>query len=410
MRVVMLSWEYPPRIVGGIARHVEELSEALVSRGHEVHVVTCEHTESAPEETARGVRLHRVTPVSHSQDFIHWIHLLNGAMHFRADRLIKDWVRPGEDTQRRPVEDGIILHAHDWLAHFCARDLKHEFHLPLIATIHATEWGRNHGIHTEMQRQIASTEWQLTYEAWRVIVCSGYMRSEVRNVFQTPADKIDVIPNGVRAGKFDFDFSPPEAARFRAQLAAQQEKLIFFVGRMVPEKGAHLLIEALPKVRHRVPEARLVIVGGGDGSELKTRAEELGVSDFIRFTGYVPDEFLLRLYRVIDVACFPSVYEPFGIVALEAMAAGVPVIVSDAGGLPDVVEHNVSGVVVPRGDSDALADAIIGSLRDPSRARKLADTAVRRAQEVFNWGRIAAQTEAVYERVWEVYRSVEWGS
>jgi glycosyltransferase involved in cell wall biosynthesis len=259
-----------------------------------------------------------------------------------------------------------------------------------------------------MQRQIASTEWQLTYEAWRVIVCSSYMDSEVHEVFHTPPDKMDVIPNGVRADKFDFDFSPPEAARFRSEFGHPEEKLIFFVGRMVPEKGAHLLIEALPKVRQRVPEARLVIVGGGDQSALTQRAEELEVTRFVRFTGYVPDEVLLRLYRVIDVACYPSLYEPFGIVALEAMAAGVPVVVSDAGGLPDVVQHNISGVVCPRGSSDALADAITGILRVPSRARQLADAGIRRARENFNWNRIAAQTQCVYQTVWEAYQKAEW--
>ncbi len=409
MRVVMLSWEYPPRIVGGIARHVEELSWALAERGDEVHVITCDHPSSAPpEEDIRGVHVHRVTPVCHANDFIHWIHLLNGAMHTRADQLIHDWIRPDEQLRKRETENGIVLHAHDWLAHFCGRELKHEFKLPLIATIHATEYGRNSGIRTEMQRQIASTEWQLTYEAWRVIVCSRYMEQEVIEQFQLPPDKIDVIPNGVKADKFEFDFAPDDARRFRAQFARPEEKLIFFVGRMVPEKGAHLLLEALSKVRKRIPEARLVIVGGGDSGPLKQQAEELGITDRVTFTGFVSDESLLRLYRVIDVACYPSLYEPFGIVALEAMAAGIPVVVSDAGGLPEVVEHNVSGIVCPRGDSDALADAIVGLFRDPARARQLADNGHRRVREVFNWDRIAAQTQSVYSRVWQAYREVEW--
>ena len=408
MRSIMLSWEYPPKIVGGIARHVEELSWALAERGDEVHVITCDHPAAPAEEVIRDVHVHRVAAVSHAQDFIHWIHLLNGAMHARADQLIQEWIRPEEDLRKRKTEDGILLHAHDWLACFCGRELKHEFKLPLIATIHATEHGRNSGIYTEMQRQIASTEWQLTYEAWRVIVCSRFTEREVIEQFQLPPDKIDVIPNGVKADKFEFDFAPDEAGRFRAEIARPDEKLVFFVGRMVHEKGAHLLVEALAKARKRIPEIRLVIVGGGDTAPLKSQAEELGVTDYVTFTGYVPDDFLLRLYRVIDVACYPSLYEPFGIVALEAMAAGIPVIVSDAGGLPEVVEHNVSGIVCPRGDSDALADAITGVFRDPARARRLADNAHRRARESFNWDRIAAHTQDVYHRVWTAYREVDW--
>lgn len=408
MRVVMLSWEYPPKIVGGIARHVEELSWALAERGHEVHVVTCEHPEAPPEEVLRGVHIYRVTPVSHADDFLHWIHLLNGAMHARADQLLRGLIRGDDDLKRVSSRDGIVLHAHDWLTHFCARELKHEFKLPLVATIHATEYGRNAGIYTEMQREIASTEWQLTYEAWRVIVCSRFMEAEVQEQFQLPTDKTDVIPNGVKAEKLDFDFAPEEAARFRAELARRDEKLLFFVGRMVPEKGADLLIKALPRIRNRVPEVRLVMVGGGNSEHLKKLATDQGVASIVTFTGFVPDDFLLRLYRVIDIACFPSLYEPFGIVALEAMAAGVPMVVSDAGGLPEVVENGVTGIVVRRGDSAAIADAIVGLLRDPPRARLLADAGVNRVREQFDWSAIAARTSAVYERVWQGYADCEW--
>ena len=408
MRVVMLSWEYPPRIVGGIARHVEELTWALAERGDEIHVITCDHPGAPAEENVRGVHVHRVSPACHASDFVHWLHLLNGAMHARADRLLQEWIAPDEELRKRNSENGILLHAHDWLVHFCARELKHEFKIPLIATIHATEHGRNNGIHTALQRSIASTEWELSYEAWRVIVCSAFMQQQVTEHLELPPDKIDVIPNGVRASKFDFDFSPEEAGRFRAQFARLDEQLVFFVGRMVAEKGAHLLLEAFSKARKRIPTARLLIVGGGDTEPLKQLAEKLTLGDHVTFTGFVPDDVLLRLYRVIDVAAFPSLYEPFGIVALEAMAACVPVIVSDAGGFPEVVEHNVTGIVFPRGDSDALADAIVGILRDPARAHSLADNGLRRVHDHFNWDRLAARTHQVYEQVWEAYRQCDW--
>lgn len=408
MRVLMLSWEYPPKIVGGIARHVEEIAWALAKQGEEVHVVTCEFPGAPAEETYNGVHIHRVVPYAPTDNFIHWVHQLNAAMRDRAEALLRDWTAGKTPLKQRAAESGIVLHAHDWLAHFSATALKHQFHVPLIATIHATEFGRNQGIHSDINRYIHSIEWQLTYEAWRVIVCSGFMKGEVEYALQVPSDKIDILYNGVHAEKFDFDFPPEEAAAFRAQYAAPEEKLIFFVGRMVREKGAHILVEALPKVRAQYHDAKLILVGGGYRDHLVQLANDLGVARHVYFTGFVPDDALLRLYKVIDVACYPSLYEPFGIVALEAMAAGVPVVVSDAGGLKEIVEHDVSGTVTWANNSDSLAWGLVRVLKDPGHARWMAENARHRVREVFHWDRIAAQTRAVYERVWEEYRRSDW--
>ncbi len=404
----MLSWEYPPRIVGGIARHVEELAWALAARGHELHVVTCEFPGAPAEETYRGVTIHRVAPYEPAHDFFHWVHQLNAAMRDRAAALLEQWVRGRTPLKQRSSRTGIVLHAHDWLAHFSANDLKHRFRVPLVATIHATEHGRNHGIRTEGQHYINSVEWQLSFEAWRVIVCSWYMKDEVQYALRVPAEKIDIVPNGVHAEKLAFDFSPQEAVAFRAHYALPEERLIFFVGRMVSEKGVHVLLEALPRVRAQYYAAKLVIVGGGYKDHLVQYAQALGISPQVFFTGFIPDDVLLRLYKVIDVACYPSLYEPFGIVALEAMAAGVPVVVSDAGGLKEVVEHDVSGTVTAAGNPDSLAAGIVRVLKDPGHAQWMAQNAARRVREVFNWSRIAAQTGDIYERVWSEYRASDW--
>jgi glycosyltransferase involved in cell wall biosynthesis len=389
----MLSWEYPPRIVGGIARHVEEIAWALAAGGDEVHVVTCEFPGAPAEEVYEGVHIHRVTPYTPADDFVHWVHQLNAAMRDRAHALLTEWTAGAGPTRGLP-EEGIVLHAHDWLTHFSAVPLKHAFKLPLVTTIHATEYGRNNGIHNDIQRYINSIEWQLCHESWRVIVCTEFMRSEVAHALQVPWDKMDVIANGVQAKKFAFDFPPEEAAAFRSAYAAPDEKLFFFVGRMVREKGANLLIEALPRVRAQVHNAKLIIVGGGKRDHLERLARDLGVSPHVYFTGFVPDETLLRIYKVIDAACFPSLYEPFGIVALEAMAAGVPVVVSDAGGLKEVVQHDLSGTVTLAGNVDSLAWGITRALRDTTHSRWMADNAL--------------QTRAVYGRVWREYQQTDW--
>ena len=409
MRVLMLSWEYPPKIIGGIARHVEEIAWSLAKQGDEVHVVTCEFPGAPFEEEYNGVYIHRVTPYSPTDNFVHWVHQLNAAMRDRADALLREWTAGKTPIKKRAEKQGIIIHAHDWLAYFSGVALKNQYKLPFVATIHATEFGRNNGINTEIQRYIHSQEWHLAFEAWRVIVCSGFMKGEVEFALQTPGDKIDIIPNGIHAEKFDFDFPPEEAAAFRAQYAAPEEKIILTAGRMVREKGGHILIGALPKIRAQYHDAKLVIVGsGGYRAYLSQLAKDMGVERHVYFTGFIPDDVLLRLYKVCDVASFPSLYEPFGIVALEAMAAGVPVVVSDAGGYRDFVRPEINGTMTWLNNSDSLAWGIVRVLKDPGHANWMADNARKDALELFNWDRIAVVTRDVYKRVWSEYQASDW--
>lgn len=408
MRIVMVTWEYPPRIVGGIARHVEELSWALADRGHEVHVVTAAFAGAPAEEEYNGVRVYRTEPYSPVDDFVHWVHQLNAAMYDRAATLIGDWVAAVPDTKRLDVSHGLLLHAHDWVAHFAAVRLKHDFRVPMVATVHATEHGRNQGIHTDQQRYIASVEQELVTEAWRIIVCSSFMRDEVQRALGAPWDKIDVIPNGIRADKLDFEFPADEATAFRRNYAASEEHLVVFSGRMVREKGAHLLLEAVKILRETGVPVKLVVVGGGERSHLEQQAQELGIASAVYFTGFVPDDVLLRLYRVADAACFPSLYEPFGIVALEAMAAGTPVIVSDAGGLREVVEHDRTGTVVWSGNVDSLVWGLRRTLTDRARALAMAEAAKQAVREKFTWKLVAERTSEVYARIWGEYVTSPW--
>ncbi len=418
MRVLMLSWEYPPKIVGGIARHVEELAWAMTKRpGMEVHVVTCDYPGAAAEEVIDGVHVHRVAPYDAPgghRDFVHWVHQLNAAMHDRADTILREWLKPKrsggarQDPKKLKAKDGIILHAHDWLTYFSAIRLKYAYKLPLVATIHATEYGRNKGIHNDIQRYINGIETELCTEAWRVIVCSNFMQREVEKALYTPWDKMDVIYNGINAAKFDFEFSPEERQQFRDNYSAPNEKILMFVGRGVPEKGAQVLIDALPRVRANYHDTKLVICGGGYRQHLVDQAFAIGMGQHVYFTGFIPDDALLKMYKSADIACFPSIYEPFGIVALEAMAAKTPVVVSDAGGLPEVVEADVSGTVTWAGSADSLAWGILRLLHNPNFAKWMADNAYERAKAMFDWDLIADQTCGVYDRVWGEYSLSGW--
>jgi len=307
-------------------------------------------------------------------------------------------------------DEGIqLIHDHDWLTAFAAIALKRNFKLPLLATIHATEQGRARGpLGTNVQRAINHTEWLLTFEAWRIITCSQYMASEVMGFFGAPADKIDVIPNGVRAEQFARQ-NGTDLSRFRAHYASPDEKIVLYVGRIVAEKGLQVLMEAVPLVLAESPSATFVIAGtGGLLPTLRRRAWELGVADKVLFTGFIPDEDRDRLYRVASCAVFPSLYEPFGIVALEAMAAKVPVVVSLTGGLQEVVRHAETGITVHADNPESLAWGINHTLIRPDWAAQRAENAYRAVVSEYNWPRIAQSTAAVYDRIVTERAKMSW--
>lgn len=400
MRVVMLSWEYPPRIVGGISPHVYDLSQKLAERGIEVHVVT-KATPLAPDEEVEpsGVHIHRVHLEKDPDNFVHEIQLLNKATDLRCRQLLEDWREEGKPT---------VFHAHDWLSLDSARSLKYEYQLPMIATVHATEQGRNQGIHNDLQRYIHEAEYWLTYEAWRVIVCTEYMRNEVGKYFNCPSDKVDIIYNGVNANKFRFEWTEEERKAWRGKLALPSEKIVMYVGRFVREKGIHVLLNAASVVLANEPNTKFVIVGGGNREALEKFVRWYGLKDKVLFTGFMANRSLHQLYRSADVAVFPSLYEPFGIVALEGMAAGAAVIASDAGGLKEVVIHEETGLTHWAGNPESLAWAILHALRNPEQTEKYKTAANERLDTDFEWGRIADQTIEVYERVWQEFLGSYW--
>lgn len=400
MRVMMLSWEYPPRVVGGISPHVHDLSQQLQAKGVEVHVVT-KSTPNAPDEETQpsGVQIHRVHLAEEPNDFLHEIQLLNDATEERVRELLEDWRPGGQPT---------LFHAHDWLSLDAARELKYEYSLPMLATVHATEWGRHGGITGGTSRYIHEQEYWLTYEAWRIIVCSEFMKSEVNHYFNAPFDKIDVIYNGVDASKFEFEWPPRERADHRAKLALPEEKIVLYVGRFVREKGIQILLNAASVILAQESQTKFLIVGGGNRERFERFVQWAGLEDKVLFTGFMANRSLHQLYRVADVAVFPSLYEPFGIVALEGMAAGAPVVASDAGGLREVVQHDVTGTLSFANNPESLAWAILRVLRDPERAHRLGENARVRLHRDFDWARLADQTIAVYEQVWSEFLESFW--
>jgi len=397
VKILMLSWEYPPQVVGGLGRHVAELSEELAKLGQEVHVLTGDADGTPSVEVVEGVHVHRLRMYGpQGRDFIESVTHLNVHMLEAALGLI----RQGHTFD--------IIHGHDWLAAHAGKTMKHGLMRPLVATIHATEFGRNHGLHNDQQRHISNLEWWLTYEAWKVICCSQYMRGEIQYIFQTPIDKISVLPNGVDVSDFSIEDSFDRRG-FRRRYAADSEAIVFFVGRLVHEKGVDTLVETIPRVLSRFKRVKFVVAGRGPAEfALRERAQRLGVAQSVYFAGFIDDLTRNRLYACADVAVVPSLYEPFGIVALEAMAAGVPVVVSDTGGLSEIVQHAQNGLRAYPGNAQSLADNILAYLDAPEFARYIKTRALEMVKEEYSWSLIAQRTLAVYEEILSEFAESPW--
>jgi glycogen(starch) synthase len=387
----VLSWEYPPAVVGGLGRHVHALSEAMAAAGHEVTVVS-RHAPGAPaDEVVNGVRIVRVPddpPVFafNEETLLAWTMAFNHAIT-RAALQVCEEVRPQ------------VVHAHDWLVAHAAATIKHHLDIPLVATMHATEAGRHQGwLPGPLNRSIHSVEWWLTYEARRVLTCSEYMRWQVTQLFDLPPSKLDTVPNGVHPQ----DWKVPASAvkNVREQYASTVDApLLLFTGRLVYEKGLQDILAALPRLRRRHPGIRLLVAGDGPYlDELRAQAKKLRLGRSVQWLGFVPGRELAALAAAANVAIVPSIYEPFGMVALEAASAGATLVLSDTGGLAELVKNGVSALQVPPGSPSDIADAVSRLLGDEVLSRRLSRQARTVATKEYAWSRIAAQVIDTYER------------
>jgi glycogen(starch) synthase len=397
LRVMMFTWEYPPRVIGGISPHVFFLSKSLAENGVKVYVVTCDFPGAPAHEVIDGVDVYRVDSYKNpAPDFATWVYLMNLNMQKEAAAIVN---RLGGKID--------VFHAHDWLVATAGIGLKHVFRKPLLVTMHSTEIGRRDGLHTDTEKMIHGTEAWLTYEAWKVVCCSDYMVSHVKWAFGLPGDKLVMIPNGVNTHVYEG--SGEEACdSFRARFALREEKIVLYVGRLVYEKGIHVLINAVPRVLEKV-NAKFVIVGSGYMKEqLLNIVRSMRLEHKVLFLGFVDDETLRGLQRCADVSVVPSLFEPFGIVALEAMAAKSPVVVSDTGGLSEIVDHDVTGFKAYPNNPESLAWGITKILLDDAYRAYIRENAYRKVQEKYAWEKIALQTKQVYKGVLGEYSKSFW--
>jgi glycogen synthase len=387
-RVLILSWEYPPVIEGGLARHVRKLAEELVEQGTVVDVLTRGREESLATEQQRGVTVHRVREPRFPRDldqFLGWVEQMNEDM-LAAGRALAD------------ARSYDLVHGHDWLVAHASAALSDLLEIPYVTTVHATEYGRHQGwVDKPPQSNIHAIERWMAHRADSVITCSHYMRGHVADIYDLDERRITVIPNGIDPA----DLRPVDDLHtLRLRFAQPHEKLVLLVGRLVYEKGFQLALDALPEVIREVGDVRFLVAGSGTHEgELKAQAERLGLGEHGVFLGWIGDDALHSLYRIADLCVVPSLYEPFGFVALEAMASGCPCIVADTGGLREVVPAGERvGLRFNGGDAAHLGVMIERLLVDV----ELRDRLVTEASEhvlSFDWSDIAQRTTIVYREL-----------
>ncbi|HEX2234614.1 MAG TPA: glycosyltransferase family 4 protein, partial [Thermoleophilaceae bacterium] len=290
-----------------------------------------------------------------------------------------------------------VVHGHDWLVASAGDHLAKRFRCPLVVTIHATEYGRHQGwVDEHPQSYIHGVEHWMANRAERVITCSAYMREHVSDIYGLDEARISVIPNGIDPSEL---VPVDDLGALRSRFAKPDERLVLLVGRLVYEKGFQLALEALPRLIERLGDVRFIVAGSGTAEqELREQARRLGLDEHGTFLGWIGDDVLHSLYRIADLTVVPSIYEPFGLVALEAMASGCPCLVADTGGLREVVPSEDVGLRFRSRDPSSLGAMAERLLTD----EELRDRLVAEASEhvlTFDWADVARQVGGVYEEV-----------
>ena len=381
----MITWEYPPIMVGGLSVHCKGLAEALVKIGHDVDVITVGY--DLPEyENINGVNIHRVRPIKH-RHFLTWTLFMGNAMEKKLGLL--------------GIHNYDVIHCHDWMTQSVGSNIKHLLNKPYIQSIHSTEMGRCGGIHSEDSKVINDLEWWSTYESHALITVSNSTKEEICSIFNVPWDKVNVIYNGINPGEFDIPMDDQEKNNFKLSIGIQpHEKMILFVGRLVYQKGVEYLIRAVPDIIKTYPNSKVVIAGSGDmWGYLEDLAYQLGCRDKIIFLGFTNGQMLKKLYKSSDLTVIPSIYEPFGIVALEAMASGSPVVASAVGGLKEIVHHEYNGVTVHPNNPDSIAGGVNRVLSDEGFREWTVNNAKKDVYNKYSWEAVAHNTIDVYSKV-----------
>ncbi|MFN2201103.1 MAG: glycosyltransferase [Caldilineaceae bacterium] len=387
LRVLMLSPEYEPNAGGGLVAHVSGLltafADAVPDHSLSIDLLTPQPVGGASwEELSPVVRIHRVDAPA--------------LMHSPAENHIASNRRLIEYAHRVAEHQSFqLIHIHDGSTGLAGISLAQDWNVPLLATLHSIQRNLDPDLRIVQrgdQRQIDNLEKAIGEKASRFIVCSRFMRQELHDRLDVPLRKIAVIPNGVELME---ECPPGQLQRLRQKYAPSGERLLLYVGPIRYNKGLLVLLRALPLILASHPNTRLLIVGE-HGDALRPLVYEMNIEHSVEFLGYVSNHVRTCLYQVVDATVIPSLYEPFGIVALEAMAVRCSVIASAVGGLGEVVRHMETGLNARPGDPESIAWAVNELLADPVTAQALRVRALQEIQTNYRWETIASRTAKVY--------------
>jgi glycogen(starch) synthase len=376
VRILLVTWEFPPETVGGVGAHVDGLSQSLAKDGHEVCIFTLAAPGNIEDQVVAGVRIIRADvdlPWLPEDDAVGFVS--SGNHHITALLAqLDDW-RPD------------VVHAHDWRSAWAGHTLATLCAVPLVTTFHSTARGRHGGnVPDGDPASIHSVESWIANVSQRVICCSRFMQREVIDGFELMPDHVQLIPNGV-----DVDVWAPIGDQYRS-------RLVLAWGRVQYEKGFQVLAQAIGRLRGRVPGIRCVIAGRGPYlPELQSQVDIEGVSDLVHLAGYVTDEELRSLLHEAGCVVIPSLYEPFGIVALESLAANAPTIVARTGGLAEIMEGTEASLMFDPGNAKELATRIERVLMNPHVSQNMQAQGAEILRARFSWDAIARSTVSAYE-------------
>ncbi|MEM3555868.1 MAG: glycosyltransferase family 4 protein [Candidatus Micrarchaeia archaeon] len=377
MRIAMLGWEFPPFKSGGLGVHCYELTRALASRGVEVDFYM-PRTEFEIKGTTP--RLIQVMPVYFgpytAREAYGW-DFMNRVMQYN--------LRCAEEVEKNHKERNYdLIHNHDWLTMRAGVLAKQKIKKPHVCTVHSTEYDRSS---LGPNNHILEIERMGMHAADRVITVSNMMKRQIVEKFGVDCGKIRVVYNGVDPDKFKKKW---EVRKY------SKEKVVLFLGRMAEQKGPVQFLQAAKKVLSAMSNVRFVMAGGGDMLPyLINYSIELGISDKVTFLGYIPEDQLHEAYAKSDVYVLPSISEPFGITALEAMASGTPIILSKTSGVSEITTHCLR---VDFWDVNKMAEYIIALLKYRVLNHTMGRYEVEDARR-FSWGKTADETLKVYREL-----------
>jgi len=410
MKIAVLVYEYPPKIVGGLGTYAAEITRKFVLMDHDVTVFTMNDDAGTlpTREIWRGIEIHRPLHLDVSdslpdviaEDIKKWgrgIHLFGKLLvynYLSASKLINELIR------REGMKYDLVV-AHDWLSVMGGVTVKRESGLPLVFHVHSTEKGRTLGNGSSV---VSNIELRGANKADMIITVSYAMKDELIQL-GFPRNKIRVSYNGVDPKKYDpASVSAEQVRKIRQYYGLKDDEfMILFLGRLVGVKGVDKLIMAMPHILPKFPKTRLVIVGVGDLQEyLVNLVKTMRLENYVKFRfDFIPEEERILHYAACDVAAFPSLYEPFGIVALEAMSMECPVVVGAAGvsGMREIVvccsEEQCGYHIDPNNPSD-IAWGIMSVLESPERRKWLGKNGRKRVLSEFTWSKIAEKTADLY--------------